>query len=626
MFKKVFEYAGPHKKDLYGATFIVLLSVLMGVLPFVLAYQVISPLVMGESVDSGYVSMRVIGVLICLVLQAILYGWGLDVSHKAAYNTLLRLRTSLQKRFEALPLGFIQDKGTGTIKKLFVDDVDSLEVLLAHSLPEGIANLMIPLAIYAAMFFIDWKLALLSLASIPVSFAAMMIMYSVGMKKMGPYYMAGQKMNNTIIEYINGMEVVKVFNKDAESYERFRKDISDYRDYTLEWYKAAWPWMAIYSSLLPCTIILTLPMGAWFVLCGFSSLPDLILVLCLSLSIGIPLLKSLSFLPTTPQLNYKIAALEQVLETAPLQQTEAAFQGKNHDICFEHVTFGYEKTQPHLSVQEDVPVAHPVGGPDGKPMVTVDEVITDVSFTARAGQKTALVGESGSGKSTLAKLLIHYYDPQQGSISIGGQKITEMSLEALNSQISYVAQDQYLFNTSLLENIRMGRPDATDEEVLEAAKKAQCMEFLEKLPQGIRSMAGDAGKMLSGGQRQRISLARAILKNAPIIVLDEATAYADPENEEKMEAAIAELVKGKTLFVIAHKLPAIMNADRICVVAHGSLVATGTHNELLQTCKEYQKLWKAAQDSAEWKVNTANSARGYLDAAENAAGRGKEGK
>ena len=566
----------------------------MGVLPFVLAYQVISPLVMGETVGIGYVSMRVIGVLICLILQAVLYGWGLDVSHKAAYNTLLRLRTSLQKRFEALPLGFIQDKGTGTIKKLFVDDVDSLEVLLAHSLPEGIANLMIPIAIYVAMFFIDWKLALLSLASIPISFAAMMIMYSVGMKKMGPYYMAGQKMNNTIIEYINGMEVVKVFNKDAESYERFRKDISDYRDYTLEWYKAAWPWMAIYSSLLPCTIILTLPLGAWFVLCGFSTLPDLILVLCLSLSIGIPLLKSLSFLPTMPQLNYKIAALEQVLETAPLQQTDAAFHGKNYDICFDHITFGYEKSQP---------------GPDGRPMVTMDEVIHDISFTAKAGQKTALVGESGSGKSTLAKLLIHYYDPQQGSISIGGQKITEMSLEALNSQVSYVAQDQYLFNTSLLENIRMGRPDATDEDVLEAAKKAQCLEFLEKLPQGIHSMAGDAGKMLSGGQRQRISLARAILKNAPIIVLDEATAYADPENEEKMEAAIAELVKGKTLFVIAHKLPAIMNADQICVIEHGKLAATGTHAELLATCEEYKKLWKASQDSAEWKVNAVKEGK-----------------
>lgn len=594
MFKKVFEYAGTHKKDLYSATFIVLLSVLMGVLPFVLAYQVISPLVTGSTIDAGYVSMRVIGVLICLILQAVLYGWGLDISHKAAYNTLLRLRTSLQKRFEQLPLGFIQDKGTGTIKKLFVDDVDSLEVLLAHSLPEGIANLMVPLAVYIAMFFIDWKLALLSLASLPISFAAMMIMYSVGMKKMGPYYMAEQKMNNTIIEYINGMEVIKVFNKDTESYERFRKDISDYRDYTLEWYKAAWPWMAIYSSLLPCTIILTLPLGAWFVLCGFAALPDFILILCLSLSIGIPLLKSLGFLPTVPQLNYKIAALEQVLEAAPLRQTEDTFHGTGFSICFNQVTFGYEKTQP---------------GPDGKPIVTVDEVIHNISFTARTGQKTALVGESGSGKSTLAKLLLHYYDPQQGAISIGGQDITKMSLEALNSQISYVAQDQYLFNTSLLENIRMGRPDATDEEVLEAAKKAQCTEFLEKLPQGIHSMAGGAGKMLSGGQRQRISLARAILKNAPVIVLDEATAYADPENEEKMEAAIAELVKGKTLFVIAHKLPAIMNVDQICVIEHGRLAATGTHKELLGTCEEYRKLWKASQDSAEWKVTTAKEGK-----------------
>ena len=402
--------------------------------------------------------------------------------------------------------------------------------------------------------------------------------------------MAGQKMNNTIIEYINGMEVVKVFNKDADSYERFRKDISDYRNYTLAWYRAAWPWMAIYSSLLPCTIILTLPVGAWFVLCGWSALPNLILVLCLSLSIGMPLLKSLGFLPTMPQLNYKISALEQVLDAPELQQTNDIFYGIDDTITYDHVSFAYQTTQP---------------GPDGKPAVVEDEVLHDISFTAKAGQKTALVGESGSGKSTLAKLLIHYYDPQKGSISIGGQKLCDMSLEALNSRISYVAQDQYLFNTSLLENIRLGRLTATDEEVIEAAKKAQCMEFIEKLPQGIHSMAGDAGKMLSGGQRQRISLARAILKDAPIVVLDEATAYADPENEEKMEAAIAELVKGKTLVVIAHKLPAIMNADQICVIDHGKLVAAGKHQDLIRSCPEYQKLWKAAQDSAEWKVHTA---------------------
>ena len=591
MFEKVLEYAGPHKKELYKATLIVFISVLMGVIPFVFAYQVIAPIVMGEEVSNDFVLIRVIGVLVCLCLQAWFYGWGLDVSHKAAYHTLFRLRQALQKRLEELPLGFVEEKGTGTIKKLFVDDVDSLEVLLAHSLPEGIANLMIPLAIYIVMFLVDWKLALLSLASIPLSFIAMMIMYSVGMKKMGPYYRAGQKMNNTIIEYINGMEVVKVFNKDAESYERFQKDISDYRDYTLAWYKASWPWMAIYSSLMPCTIILTLPLGAWFVLCGYVALPDFILVLCLSLSIGMPLLKSLGFLPTMPQLNYKISALEQVLASAPLKQGNAEFRGKAHDISFDHVTFGYQKMQM---------------GPDGKPMVSVDEVLHDVSFYAKAGQKTALVGESGSGKSTLAKLLIHYYDIEKGVISIGGQNICDMSLKALNKQISYVAQDQYLFNTSLMENIRIGRPEASDDEVIEAAKKAQCMEFIKKLPEGIHSMAGDAGKMLSGGQRQRISLARAILKNAPIVVLDEATAYADPENEEKMEAAIAELVKGKTLFVIAHKLPAICNADQILVVAHGTLVASGKHEELLKSCEQYQKLWKAACDSTQWKVKEGN--------------------
>lgn len=588
MLNKVFEYAGSHKRTIHLASFIMLLSVIMGVVPFLFAYQIINPLILGQNLEFKRLVILLAGILICLVLQALLGGLGLNMSHKAAYNTLFGLRTSLQKKMENLPLGAIEEKGTGAIKKMFVDDIGSLEVLLAHSLPEGIANLIVPVMVYIAMFFVDWRLALMSLASIPLSIVAMMIMYSAGMKKMGPYYMASGKMNNTIIEYVNGMEVVKVFNKQAESYQRFSKDVGDYRDYALAWYKTAWPWMALYSALLPCTIILTLPLGGYFAYMGYVSLSDLILVLCLSLSIGLPLLKALGFLPTMPQLNYKISALEDALNIEPLKQGENKFKGIDQTISYDNVTFGYQLSKM---------------GENGQPETYIKNVIHNVSFTAKVGEKTAIVGESGSGKSTLAKLLIHYYDVLEGSISIGGQNLQDMSLKALNKEISYVSQDQYLFNTSLLENIRIGNLSATDEEVIEAAKKAQCMEFLDKLPNGIYSLAGEAGKMLSGGERQRISLARAILKNAPIVVLDEATAYADPENEEKMEAAIAELVKGKTLIVIAHKLPAIVDADQILVMNHGRLVANGKHKDLLESSADYRKLWDATIFSKEWKID-----------------------
>ena len=577
MFKKVLEYTGEYRKTTYAAIVVLLVGIVMNVLPFLFVYQIIRPLLMREPITAEYVIWRIAAIAVCALLYAVFYVWGLSLSHRSAFNTLKNLRISLQGKLEKQPLGAIQEKGVGAIKKMFIDDIETIELLLAHALPEGIANLTIPVLVFVGMLLVDWKLALLSLCSLPLGVIAMTVMYRIGMKDMGNYYAAAQKMNNTIVEYINGMEVVKVFNRDGESYHRFEGDVKSYRDFTLAWYKACWPWMALYSSILPCVALFALPIGSYLVIQGYSTLPDLALVLCMSLGIGAPLLRALSFMSTLPQINYKIETLEQMLSAPPLQQSAKPFRGKDHSVQFEGVHFAYKDA----------------------------EVLHGVSLEVPEGSLTALVGESGSGKSTLAKLLVHFYDVSGGSVKIGGQDIRSMSLEALNNEISYVAQEQFLFNISLLENIRLGKLDATDEEVLAAAEKAQCGEFLARLEKGIHTMAGDGGKQLSGGERQRISLARAILKNAPIVVLDEATAFMDPENEEKMNEAIAEVIRGKTVIVIAHRLHSIINADQICVLNNGNLAAAGTHSQLLEGCPEYQKLWQAAEGSAQWRVSTA---------------------
>lgn len=574
MFKKVLEYAGKYRKITYLAVITLIISVVFSVIPYYFVYQIIDSLLSYQTLTFSYLINRLILIAGSLVLYGILYVLGLTLSHQSAYHTLKNLRISLQKKLEAKPLGTIENKGVGALKKMFIDDIDSIELILAHALPEGIANLMIPIIVYIAMFLVDWKLALLSLCSLPLGMFAMGAMFKIGMKEMNNYYAAALKMNNTIIEYINGMEVVKVFNRDGESYHRYEKGVMSYRDLTLAWYKLCYPYMALYSSLIPCVAIVTLPLGSYFVLCGYSTLSHLVLVLCMSFAIGAPLLKAMSFGGTLPQINYKVEALEKMMASAPLKQSQKGFQGKNYDIVFDDVCFAYEK----------------------------DEVLHDINIKIKQGSTVAFIGESGSGKSTLAKLLVHFYDPTKGTIKIGTQNIQDMSIEALNQQISYVSQDQFLFNTSLKENIRIGNLNASDEEVKEAARKAQCNEFLDKLENGIETLAGDGGKQLSGGERQRISLARAILKDAPIIILDEATAFMDPENEDKMNQAISEVIKNKTVIVIAHRLQTIIHADQICVLNNGYLEATGKHEQLLQVSPSYQKLWLAALGSEKWKI------------------------
>ncbi|MCR4787069.1 MAG: ABC transporter ATP-binding protein/permease [Lachnospiraceae bacterium] len=577
MFKKVSPYIGEYKKYTVWAVIMMSVGIIANVLPYFFLYQIIAPLTRGEHIEASFILVRVVAIAVAEIVFSITYVKGLEFSHISAYNTLKNLRVSLQGKLEKQPLGNINELGTGRIKKVFTDDIDQVELLLAHAIPEGIANIAIPLIIIVLMFVFNWRLGLLSLVPIVIGMFAMGMMMKAGFAQMNAYYESAAKMNNMIIEYVNGMEVVKVFNKDGESYKRFGDMVKSYRDFTIDWYKVCWPWMAIYSSILPCLVLLMLPFGSMMVLGGTIALDKMVLVFCMSFAVGPSVLKALNFAGKIPALNYKIDELEKLMEHPPLKEGTSGFKGNNLDVEFKDVHFGYEDT----------------------------EVLHGVNLSLKQGTTTALVGESGSGKSTLAKLLVHYYDIDSGNIAIGGQDITDMSLEALNDQVAFVSQEQFLFNTTLYDNILIGKPGATKEEVLDAARRAQCNEFLERFPDGINTQAGDGGKQLSGGERQRISLARAILKNASIIVLDEATAFMDPENEEKMNAALDEIVKDKTVLVIAHRLSTIKNADKICVMKEGNCIAAGKHEQLVDECPEYKKLWDASVSASTWKVREA---------------------
>lgn len=576
MFKKVSPYLGKYKKYTMLAAVLMILGILANILPYFFLYQMLGPLVRGEEFDFNYMLTRVLAIVICEVLYAVLYTRGLVFSHISAYNTLKNIRVSLQGKLEKQPLGNIKDIGNGRLKKVFIDDIDQIELLLAHAIPEGIANIFIPCVIIVVMFVVDWRLGLLSLIPIIAGLFAMGMMMKVGYAGMDAYYRSATEMNNTIIEYVNGMEVVKVFNKDGESYKQFGEKVRSYRDFTLAWFKACWPWMAVYTSVLPCIALMILPFGSLMILNGSLTLDRLILVICMSSGVGPSFLKALNFAGKIPSLNYKITELENLMNHPPLKEEDRKVEILNRNVEFKDIHFSYEE----------------------------QEVLHGVNLSLEQGKTTALVGESGSGKSTLAKLLVHYYDIDSGSIEIGGNDITKMSLEELNNQVAYVSQEQFLFNTSLYENILIGKPNASESEVMQAAQRAQCMEFLNRFPEGINTQAGEGGKQLSGGERQRIALARALLKDSPIIVLDEATAFMDPENEEKMNAAIDEIIKDKTVLVIAHRLSTIKNADKICVMKEGKCIAADTHDKLLLGCQEYKKLWDASVSASIWRIES----------------------
>ncbi|AZO95962.1 ABC transporter ATP-binding protein [Halocella sp. SP3-1] len=573
--KKVFAFAKEYHYKLYTAVLLAVLSVFIGIIPFYLVYRIIMRYMGDLPLNFNY--LLLISGLICLSLLAKSFFFlkAMANSHEVAFDTLMGMRKKLADKLLRLPMGEIKKRGSGKLKNIFVDMIEEMELILAHMIPEGVSYIIVPLSIVVYLFFLDWRMALLSLGNIPVSMFIFHLMMNSNKEKLESWFKAGAEMNANIVEYIGGMEVIKIFNQTTTSFKKYTESVRDYEKFTLDWYRESWTYMAGFFTILPCTMLFVIPFGALFYLQGSLPLSVYILSMLLSMSLGEPLSKLARFIESITMLTKKSQAINQILDSQELVKSELEQIPRNSNISFKRVSFAYDE----------------------------EEVLSDISFTAKENTVTALVGESGSGKSTIAKLLVRFWDVKDGEIKIDNIDIKNIPFAKLMDSISYVSQDIFLFDTSIMENIRMGRPEAVDEEVIKVARIAQCHDFIMELDKGYDTLAGDAGNKLSGGQKQRISIARALLKDAPIIILDEATAFTDPENEDKIQEALNDLIKGKTLIVIAHRLSTITAANNIIVMDNGQIAAQGTHQELLDKSEIYQKMWKAHTDAMDWNIN-----------------------
>lgn len=488
------------------------------------------------------------------------------MSHRIAFRALRTMRERMAEKMARVPMGEIVDTPIGVVKNRFVDNVNVLEDAIAHFMPELPSNVFGPLLGFFVVFAIDWRMGLAGLATTPLGllfYAGMMRDYRA---KMDRYVTSEQHLNASLVEYVNGIQVIKAFGRTASSYATFSDAVADYHDSTIEWYRQSWLWMAGIRSIVPCTLLAQLPLGVLLMAQGTLGLPAFLTCIVIPLSCIGPVLK---FAQAAGQIAVMDACLDVVWDFLSAPELErpaerAVLAGRAFEL--EGVSFAYR---------------------DG------DEVLHDVSLVAEPGQVTAIVGPSGSGKSTIARLMAGFWDATDGSVCFEGCDVREMPPCQLAEQIAYVSQDTFLLDASIADNIRLGRPGAGDEDVRRAAKAARCHEFINALPQGYDTPAGEAGGRLSGGERQRIAIARAILKGAPVVILDEATAYADPENEAYVEQALSELVAGKTLIVIAHRLSTVRNAGKIVVVEGGCVVGQGTHDALLAGCPTYARMWES---------------------------------
>ena len=573
-YRGIFRFASAKKKQLSFSVILSVLSSVFGIVPYIAVAALLQSALEGNLTMERVVLLPVTA-LAGFFLKHWLYAKSTLCSHKAAYEIIKNIRTAIMGKMSKVSMGTVQSKSSGEFKQLVMDDADRLEIPIAHAIPEMIASTLAPILVILYLLFIDWRMALAALATGVIGNVIYYCMLIGRGDMMTEYMAANANMNGTIVEYVNGMEVIKAFNQTASSMDRFKTSVLKVRDVTTKWYRHCWPFMSISQAVLPSSIAFVLPVGMALFSGGAVSLSELILCILLSMAIVGSLQTFLDFWESTAVVAEVQPRIQALLDMEELPEPAQPKHGDGADVELKDVHFGYGDS----------------------------EVIHGISFTAKEGTVTALVGPSGSGKSTLAKLIARFWDVDTGAILVGGADIREIALPELMEQISFVSQDNFLFNMSLRDNIRIGKPDATDKEVEWAASQAGCDEFIARFPQGYDTNAGDAGARLSGGERQRIAIARAILKNAPIVILDEATAFTDPENEDKLQQSIDRLTQGKTLIVIAHRLSTIMYADQILVLEDGQITARGTHEQLLAGSETYLDMWKAHISAMDWSMN-----------------------
>ena len=573
-YKGIFRFASEKKQQLTFSVILSVLSSIFGIVPYIAVAVLLQSALEGRLTMEWAVLLPVIA-LCGFCLKHWLYAKSTLCSHKVAYEIIKNIRVAVMRKMSKVSMGTVQSKSSGEFKQLIMDDADRLEVPIAHAIPEMIASTLVPVLVILYLLLIDWRMALAALATGVIGNVIYYCML-IGRGEMMKEYMASNaNMNATIVEYVNGMEVIKAFNQTASSMDRFQSSVLKVRDVTTKWYRHCWPFMSISQAVLPSSIAFVLPVGMALFSGGAVSLSELILCILLSMAIVGSLQTFLDFWESTAVVAEVQPRIQALLDMEELPEPTQPKHSTGANVELKDVHFGYGDS----------------------------EVIHGVSFAAKAGTVTALVGPSGSGKSTLAKLVARFWDVDAGAVLVGGTDVRELSLSDLTEKISFVSQDNFLFNMSLRDNIRIGKPDATDKEVEQAAAQAGCDEFIARFPKGYDTNAGDAGARLSGGERQRLAIARAILKNAPIVILDEATAFTDPENEDKLQHSIDKLTKGKTLIVIAHRLSTIMYADQILVLEDGQITSRGTHEQLLTSSETYLDMWKAHISTMDWSMN-----------------------